>query len=381
VATPEKIVFKDLSGWHDQTKLMLGGVGPGKEQQGWALKLATTDIVVDDAFKRSLPGPLADLFRSLEYTGKLSLDVPTLAYLPPAPGSPDAKSTIEFAGRVGFNDASMDVGVPLASMHGGVDLKGSVAGGDLATLSGRVDLPSTLIAQRQANDVRVDILKFPNGWYRFDNLEAKFGGGIVSGAVHLHAPSDRPTRVGMALVLKDVDVRELTGDMDDKLHGRLRGSLNLEMTPSNPSLRRGRGDIELEGRELYKVPAMTGLLQITSLALPSPFNSASASYVVDGNKLTFENIAIRAKDMVMNGSGSVDFGTKAVSLTFVTDNPNWPKIPLIEKVKNQLIQIQVRGTVEEPKVKAKSMTVITTTVDEVLSDGKKDANGGGRKKR
>lgn len=381
-ATPQRILFKDVSGWHDQTKVMLGGAGPGTEQKGWTLKLATTDIVVDDAFKRALPGALAELFRGLEYTGKLSLDVPTLTYLAAPGGSPDAGSMIEFAGRVGFNDASMDVGVPLAAVHGGVDLKGSVVGGDLATLSGRVDLPSTLIAQRQADDVRVDVLKFPGGWYRFDNLQARFGGGHVSGAVHLHAPPDRPTRVGMALVLKDVDVRELTGDdKDDKLHGRLRGSLNLEMTPSNPSLRRGRGDIELEGRELYKVPAMTGLLQITNLALPSPFNSASASYVVDGNRLTFENIAIRAKDMVMNGSGSVDFGTKAVSLTFVTDNPNWPKIPLIEKVKNQLIQIQVRGTVEEPKVKAKSMTVITTTVDEVLSNGKRDAGGGGRKKR
>ena len=55
-----------------------------------------------------------------------------------------------------------------------------------------------------------------------------------------------------------------------------------------------------------------GLLQITNLALPitSPFNEGTARYSVDGNRVTFESIELRAKDMMMQANGHLDFGTK-----------------------------------------------------------------------
>jgi hypothetical protein len=80
--------------------------------------------------------------------------------------------------------------------------------------------------------------------------------------------------------------------------------------------------------------------------------------------------------MLMQGRGFLDFGTKKVRMTFTTDNPNWPKLPilgdLVQGAKRELLQIQVRGSLEEPKVSAGAASTFFTTVDEVLrGDGEK----------
>jgi hypothetical protein len=57
-------------------------------------------------------------------------------------------------------------------------------------------------------------------------------------------------------------------------------------------------------------------------------------------------------------------------MTFVTDNPNWPKLPLVNEIiqgaKHELLQIHVNGTVQEPKVSGSMMHTFSTTIDEVL---------------
>ena len=80
--------------------------------------------------------------------------------------------------------------------------------------------------------------------------------------------------------------------------------------------------------------------------------------------------------MLMSGSGKLDFTTKKVNMTFTTDNPNWPKIPIVgelaQAAKHELLQIHVKGTLEDPKVSATAVNTVTTTVDEVFQgNGKK----------
>jgi hypothetical protein len=124
---------------------------------------------------------------------------------------------------------------------------------------------------------------------------------------------------------------------------------------------------------------MLGLTQITNLTLPitSPFSEGNARYSVEGQKITFEQIQLRANNMLMQGSGSLNFDTKKVKMTFVTDNPNWPKLPLVNELlqgaKHELLQIHVNGTVQEPKVSGSMMSTFKTTVDEVLRGGESDA--------
>jgi hypothetical protein len=123
---------------------------------------------------------------------------------------------------------------------------------------------------------------------------------------------------------------------------------------------------------MYRVPLVLGLLQVTNLALPisTPFNEATARYSVDGELISFQNIELRSDTMVMSGDGNLDFGSKKVRLSFVTDNPNGLKVPLLNDLlkgaRQELLRIHVNGTIQEPKVSAGVMGTFTTTVDQVV---------------
>ena len=108
----------------------------------------------------------------------------------------------------------------------------------------------------------------------------------------------------------------------------------------------------------------------------SPFTDAGARYNANGQSVTFESLELRSHDMLMSGSGKLDFNKKQVNMTFTTDNPNWPKIPIVgdiaQAAKHELLQIHVRGTLEDPKVSATPVNTVSTTVDEVFrGDSKK----------
>src|SRR5262249_23719862 len=131
---------------------------------------------------------------------------------------------------------------------------------------------------------------------------------------------------------------------------------------------------------MYRIPLILGLLQITNLSLPitSPFTQGSAKYSVDGNRVTFDQIEMRSKEMVMQGDGSLNFDTKQVQMKFVTDAVTWLKVPFIgdlrQSARHELLQIQVQSTIQEPKVSARSMNTITTTVDHVFRGDERTAS-------
>src|SRR5665213_3069947 len=115
-----------------------------------------------------------------------------------------------------------------------------------------------------------------------------------------------------------------------------------------------------------------GLFQVTNLSLPiaTPFKLGSARYSVEGQVINFEHIELRSDNMSMTGSGSLDFKTKKVQMSFTTDNPNGFKLPLIgdfwKNARGELMRINVRGTIQEPKVQANPFGTFTTTIDEVF---------------
>jgi hypothetical protein len=194
--------------------------------------------------------------------------------------------------------------------------------------------------------------------------------------------SDTVSQYKIDLTLRNADVRELAGETDPQqdIQGQLSASFGLEGTSEQPQSRRGRGVVDIVGDRMYKIPLVLGLLQITNLSLPitSPFTQASVKYSINGNRVAFEQIELRSKEMLMSGDGSLDFDTKQVQMKFVTDAVAWLKLPfigdLLEQARHELLQIQVRGTLQEPKVSAHSMNTLTTTVDEVFKPGEKTAS-------
>jgi hypothetical protein len=160
------------------------------------------------------------------------------------------------------------------------------------------------------------------------------------------------------------------------LKGELTASLTLEGRWDDASARRGRGDVVVAGKELYHLPLLMGLLQVTNLSLPiaTPFKTGTARYNIDGQRINFERIELKSDTMEMLGDGYLDFKSKKVQMTFSTDNPSGLKVPflndLLKGARGELLKIKIKGSIQEPRIEANPLGTFTTTIDEVFKADK-----------
>ncbi len=374
-----KVSVEHVQARHGPATVRVDGTGSATGVD-WNLTLTGKNITVDNDLRKALPAALTGVFDSMKLAGSLNLTVPKLIIKESklATTAPTGRTPIDmdFLTKINGKDMSVDVGVPLADCDPTIELAGTVRNSRLNSLAGPIDFASGKIANRALRNVHIELFKPPGqDGLRVGNIEAQLAGGEIAGQVDVAYPNGRPSHYVMNLVMRGADCEQLTGEQN--ISGELNASLALEGDFNNASSRRGRGDVSVSGKTLYKMPLLMGLLQITNLSLPlsSPFNEGSARYNVTGQKVTFESIEVRAKDLLLSGSGQLDFGTRKVNLTFTTDNPSWSKLPLLGDImtsaKHELLQIHVRGTLQEPRVSASSMNTITTTVDEVLKGDSK----------
>jgi hypothetical protein len=234
-------------------------------------------------------------------------------------------------------------------------------------------LDSVSISGRPLTDVRFDLLQASGHKdIHIDNIGGKVAGGDLAGSVLLTVPDQGPSRYTMNLIIRNADVRELTEEYSPDMRGELTASLALEGAWGDARVRRGRGDVVIVGKELYRVPLVLGVLQVTDLSLPigGPFTRGTARYNIEGTRINFEQMDLRSDQMQVNGTGYLDFGTKQVRMSLATDNPNAFKVPFLHDIlqgaRQELFQINVRGTVQDPKVEPTSMGTFTTTIDQVF---------------
>lgn len=380
LVTQQRVEFRKVTGTHGDAKIELAATGALGEKPVWDFQLIGTNVPVDDEFRAAVPGGLAELMKSSHVSGKIDFDFTRLRLAFPAssattqatqPAAHDLDA--DFTVNLQSHDLSIDIGVPITKVDGGVAFSGLSQHGKLTDLAGVFDLKSFSLGDRTVRDFRAQLKKVANeDAMMIKEAQAKFAGGELAGQAVWAYPEKGPSRYATNLVLRSADVAEITGDAAPQMRGQLSASLALEGNFNDPRSRRGRGDVVAQGEEMYRIPVMLGLLQVTNLALPitSPFSEATCRYSVDGNRVTFESIELRAKEMMMQGSGNLDFDKMKVRLSFVTESINWLKVPfvgdLIQGARNELLQIQVRGSIEKPKVSASSMNTLTTTVDEVF---------------
>jgi hypothetical protein len=384
---PDRVILKDVTGVHGKGRVSLSGTGTLGTDSTWDLILAARDLAVDADLKKALPESLQTVIKGLELKGAISFDFTKLHVHPNDAAAsavaslqnvsvttrPASQADIDFATTIWLGGASMDVGVPLKDVVAEIKLVGAARKGKLSEMTGSIAGESFTLAQRTVNGLQAELIKPPGqDALRIANMRASLAGGEMAGQVDLAYPDVGPSRYAMNLVIRDADVSQLAPQDEQDISGRLSASLSLEGDWSDLTSRRGRGDVLVSGDEMYKIPLVLGLLQITNLALPitTPFSEATATYSMEGSRVTFEGIELKSSTMMMQGDGYLDFDTRKVSLSFVTDNPNWPPIPIVgdlfRSAKNELLRIQIRGSIQEPKVSAASMNTFTTTVDEVF---------------
>lgn len=382
---PDRVVLKSLTAKHGDARIKIDGSGSTGPTQTWDFTLGGEAVPVDDDLKKAVPGPVADLFKSMSLDGKVNFDfntlhvvIPKSASLSPTSKASEVSPDIDFGLRLTTDAASFDVGVPISDAKGTIALAGGSRNGKLTNLVGKIDLDSMTLAGRSVTGFSAEMVKQADqNLISLGKMQAHLARGTMAGQIDYRFFDANPSQYRVTLQLRGADVKELAGETEQEINGQVSASLDLDGTADQPNSRRGRGDVMVAGQRMYRIPLVLGLLQITNLSLPinSPFTEATARYSIDGAKVTFEQIELRSAQMLMQGDGNLDFNTRQVKMHFATDSTTWPRLPvigeLISGARSELLQIQVRGTLQEPHVSARSMNTLSTTVDEVLGgDGK-----------
>ncbi|MDP9174815.1 MAG: hypothetical protein M3O30_13260 [Planctomycetota bacterium] len=375
---PKQVVLTDIKGKHGDADITLSGVGQSTKQGDWNFQLAGNKLAVDDDFLHALPDSVSAVVKSMQLQGKIGMEFSKLAYRPTS-GTQSAKGPdMDFAAKITLDGASMDIGLPANDVIGTVELAGLVRGGELQRFAGQLSAPKLLLSGRAANDFKIILAKPSDApIIQITRIEGGFAGGDIAGDGQITLADASPGKYDLSLVLRDADVQRLALPEDRKIKGRVTASLELGGNWNDPASRRGHGDVRVFGEDMYEIPLVLGLLQITNLTLPlsSPFSEATTRYNIDGQRVGFERIDLKSKDMTMSGGGNLDFGAKRVNLWFVTDNPTLISLPivgpLLHSAKQELLKIRVNGTIQEPKVTASTFDTVTTTVDEVFRGDEK----------
>jgi hypothetical protein len=375
--TPQQVTLSNIQGRHGGATVTVAGHAITGDANNWDLALQAHDVPADDDLKKALSLPMRQMLDELKYQGNLSVDLKTLRYRGDKP-DPD----IDMAGTLSTSGGSVDAGVPLEKLNGAMVFDAAVRNGKLAAFRGAADLGAFTLADRPVQDFKAT-LDLPSGSdvLHISSIHGILAGGELAGQMDLKFPDQAASSYSMDFALKNADLREMAKQVAPKgqeIRGQASASLALQGEWADPTTRRGRGDVLIAGKQMYQIPLLLGLLDVTNLSLPttSPFNEGTARYLVEGNRVTFEQLQMRSDSMLMSGNGWLDFGSKQVRMNFTTENPNLPRLPLISDVwdgaKQELLQIQVRGTVQSPKVSAAALHTFTTTVDEVLSGSGKE---------
>jgi hypothetical protein len=398
VVDGERTALNQVSGRRGDAMLSVWGDGLSTpEKDVWNLTLFARDVPVDEVLFAALPDTFATTLRSMKLTGKVGWYVPRFVATTPkiapggavatavtdAPVSPATRPTaIEMSGKIYLANAAMDVGVPLAKIDGTIGGAATVVDGRIDVMKGSIDFDKLTVSDRAMSDVHAAIERDSGSpELRLTRLSGQLAGGDIAGDVTLTSPptttpaspAKKPVdKFTLNLILRDADAAVIAGEGITDLKGRLSASLALEGIVDDPTSRRGRGDVLVSGKGMYNLPLVMGLLQITNLALPvnQPVNEATARYSVDGQRINFDAIELRSPSLLMKGDGHLDYDTRQVAMTFTTDNPNAIRIPFISELwrnaQQELFKIEVRGTVQDPKVTNAALNTVTTTVDEVF---------------
>jgi hypothetical protein len=376
------LVVPGLTARHGDATFALAGTGELNPRGSYDLQLSAKNVNIDPALRDALPASLQNIIDGLKLHGPCDFRFTRLAYRPGAttrPAEPDAASAAQDAEQldlslaVTFKGGGLDVGVPLDHVNGQIKLDAELRDQSLTSIRGDIDIDSLSMAGRVLHNFSADLVRTPDGdGLQLTKMQADLAGGQMAGEVNISFPADGPSRYALNLVVSNADVRQLAQETDPSIQGDLTASLTLEGAWGDPSSRRGRGDVLVVGKEMYRLPLILGLLQVTNLALPiaQPFHRGTARYSLDGQRVNFEQIELRSDTMLMDGTGHLDFGTKQVRMSFVTDNPSALQVPFLKDLltgaRNELFKINVKGTITQPKVETSVMGTFTTTVDEVF---------------
>ncbi len=344
---------------------------------------------IDATTRALLPTGAVTVLEGLGFEGGYHVRAAKLTRKPLAEGG----FTSSFTGVIAVSKASLSLGIPITGLDGRLGLSVTQTTDDvvprieLVVEAERLLASERLIAPlhlklRSSPDLRsitmMDlrgsmyggilsgkglIVPGPDGWYAMDLTlhESELESFIdPQKAVNRKPEANAHADTLLAQPLRRTDT------------GLLSASLSIESPLHEAGKRQGRGALEIHDARMFDRPLSLALLQATNLSLPqsSALDRVSCRYVLMDDWVLFDSLSFESPNISITGAGTMFFPTRELDLTMYNRNPRaWdlgPVNDLFNTLKDQLIAIRVRGTLEDPDASVESLDGIRRSWDDLF---------------
>jgi hypothetical protein len=334
------------------------------------------------------------------------------------PGLPAGVGRAVFDGELGFVGLSMDAGLTISDASGTMGVRAEVLPDSPRPLITLVfDADSLRVADLSLGRVRaVARTGLEDDAVLIEPIEGSLYGGRLAGraVVRPGAESGSPKRYEAGVRIAGVNFADVLAELEraaeerrrltfvgpptpeeldrmerglpridrpapiaagDASRGRLDADFSLAGVVGAEASRRGRGSVRVAGGDVIRLPLVLPMMELSNLALPSgdAMDFAQASFVLDGQDLRFDRIALLSRAISLLGWGSVRLPEYTLDLRF--NSRGVAQLPLLsgifEGLRNELITTTVTGTVDDPRIATESFSGTRRLIDTIL--GRREA--------
>ena len=288
-----------------------------------------------------------------------------------------------------MEQGSLDVGVALEHVHGGVHLVGKTDGRTWQT-DGQIALDSAIWRGVQLTGVEGPLAMDEAG-VRFGlpagakdgqprRLAARVAGGtvFVDGSV---AAGESGT-FSVAASLGDAELERLAADSLSSLPGtassqRHRGKVfgAIEVSGSRAGMHSlvGRGQVRLRDADIYELPVVVAMLKVLRVKVPDrkAFSSSLVDFRIEGPHAYLDNIELSGDAISLVGNGEVDMEGH-VRMTFRSImGDSETQLPVMKRVlggaSGQFMLVHVDGTLAQPDISTEAFPTLSAALQQLQS--------------
>lgn len=248
------------------------------------------------------------------------------------------------------HETAHDAGSPIPAARTEIRSITASTHGGRAFASGSIVSPPESTTTAATTDGSLPDPPPPGAFFRIDVTLAG-----VAFAPLLEQLSARPDARSDLLVDAERVVREVGPEAaPDASRGVVDAWVSLAGRAGDPSSRFGRGSVRIASGQVLRLPVVYQLMQVSNFLLPSDdrLDYLQAVCHIEGERITFPQVAILSDSLSVLGSGTVDFPNLAVDMTFNSRANN--RLPvlsdLLEVMRNELVTTRITGTVSDPDV-------------------------------
>ncbi len=386
--TPSLALFQNVTGRFASGTFQIDGEVRVGEDMGAALSFEVDAQRIDPAARALLPAGVLALVDKLAIQGPYSIEDARLLCWPDAEQGP----TRIFEGKVNLHGAAAQLGVPVTELDATLDLRVvTFADQPWPHTDMHIHAERLRAADRLVQRVSLAVATGDRPWLvNLTDLRGTVYGGALVGHGQLNFGD--PASLGIDLTLHDVQlepfINPLAPDASaqaaapvaganqavtrDMSSGLLSAALSIRVPLDDPTQRQGRGVVTVRDARLYDRPLTLALLQAINFALPneSSFDRAAARYLIFGDTVVFDDIRFEAPAFVIAGTGTMDYPSTNLNLRMVTNNPAAPNLgavsELVKTFKDELLGIEVRGTLAKPEARVVTFDGLFRSWDRVF---------------